>query len=102
MLTRHCCLSPAEKKDYPTTLGRHIAPTREWVLTDVVDKSQLEDRERVREKLRKLSQLSHEVQRRFKESEMRARRSTFEAETARRSALRLRHQEEVALRLKLH
>ena len=68
---RHCCLSLAERKDCPSTFGPHVLPTKEWVITQLLDKSQLGSFDRVREKRTKMIQSKEEVKTRPQEVEKR-------------------------------
>ena len=91
-------ISP-EYQQCPSTGG---VPTREWVLTDLADSSQLGTSQRVREKMVKMSQASHtstatpvaatggermeEKDRRIQEAEMRAQAAEERAREAERGA----------------
>ena len=90
-------ISP-EYQQCPSTGG---VPTREWVLTDLADSSQLGTSQRVREKMVKMSQASHtstatpvaatggermeEKDRRIQEAEMRAQAAEERAREAERA-----------------
>ena len=72
-------------------------PLAEWILTDVADKTQLGTSKRIREKMTKLSQFTHEVSKSKQEAEMRvleADRKMLEAETGREEAERGREEAE--------
>ena len=72
-------------------------PLAEWILTDVTDKTQLGTSKRIREKMTKLSQFTHEVSKSKQEAEMRvleADRKMLEAETGREEAERRREEAE--------
>ena len=60
-------LFPAEFQQHPSTAG---PPTREWVLTDIADSTQLGTRERVRVKVRKIQGRARDA---VREAEGRAR-----------------------------
>ena len=79
---RQCYLSLAERKECPSTLGPHVPPTEEWVLTQLLDKSQLGSPDRVREKITKLIQSKQEVEQRLQDVETRAKEAEQKLQTS--------------------
>ena len=100
-----CYYTPVESQHCPSTGG---PPTREWVLTDIADSTQLGTRERVRAKVRKIQATRtvvatgdgrrEESERRVREAERRAREAEGRAREAEREKADINREKEIAER----